>query len=107
MILESKKNIGIERAMGAKKKEIFSIFLIQNILLILLIIFFSSISTLFVINLTNSYLITKISSLISVMNFSYKPILLILCTSVLAVIGGTIIPLISILKKNVINILNK
>ena len=80
---------------------------IQNILLILLIIFFSSISTLFVINLTNSYLITKISSLISVMNFSYKPILLILCTSVLAVIGGTIIPLISILKKNVINILNK
>ena len=107
VILESKKNIGIERAMGAKKKEIFSIFLIQNILLILLIIFFSSISTLFVINLTNSYLITKISSLISVMNFSYKPILLILCTSVLAVIGGTIIPLISILKKNVINILNK
>lgn len=105
VINEKEKEIGILRALGSSKFNIIKIFLIQTTIIFGITIITSTILSLIGIQIVNGY-ITKIYSLSSNMYyFSIRQVLIMLIIEFIILFIGIIIPLIKLLKKKPVDII--
>ncbi len=105
VINEKEKEIGILRALGSSKFNIIKIFLIQTAMLFGITTIVSIIVSLIGVGVVNGY-ITKTYSLSSNMYyFSIRQVLIVLIIELVIIFLGIIIPLIKLLKKKPVDII--
>lgn len=107
VILEKKKEIGILRAIGSSKFDIFKILFVADLLLALIIILLSSLSTVIVVNITEYLFLKNNFDLLSIVNLSAYQFVIIFVATITSIVAGVINPTIQILKERPVNIINK
>lgn len=103
----NKKKIGILRALGAKKKDIFNIFFIESLLMGVFVFALSSIICYFSCILCNNLISNTLFFKIKPIIFRYETIFITLVTIIIVIIISSIIPTIKISKMNPFDAINE
>lgn len=101
-----KREIGILRAIGARKKDVFSIFFNESLVIALINFVLSAIATFTVATIVNSSLRNQYGLLISFLNFSPRQIIILLGVSVAVAFVSSFLPVMKIAKKQPIDAIN-
>ncbi len=101
------KDIGILRALGATKKNITNIFIIQGIMLLLISIISSTALSLILVKIINNIIINKEFLNGSIYFFELKQFMMFVLIDIIILTIGILIPLIKLLKKKPIEIISK
>lgn len=107
MILEKKKEIGILRAMGSSKLDIMKIIFASDFILAIIIIGISCITSTVGTIVSNNIFEKNKFALLSMINISGYQYLIIIGVTLASVILAVMIPMIQILKKKPVDIINK
>lgn len=106
LIIDKNKEIGVLRSLGATKIDIIKTFIIEILMISLIILGLSSLVSMVYSNYINDSLIEEYNLAISVINFTEKQVFLIIFLTISVSLVSIMIPLIRILKKKPINVIN-
>ena len=101
------KDIGILRALGARKNDIMKIFILESLLIGILSVIIASIGGFVINEVGNNILYNNYGLLIFVLDFGIIQVLLILGIAVTIALLSTFIPVYKYSKKKPIDVINK
>lgn len=101
-----KREIGILRAIGARKKDVFSIFYNESLVIALINFVLASIGTGVVVGILNTVLREEMGMILTLLNFSIRQVILIFGVSILVAILASLLPVYKIAKKQPIDAIN-
>lgn len=104
-IAAKKKEIGILRALGARGKDIFIIFLNEGLIITLISFLIASITTFGLTLYFNNILRTDYQLLISLLSFGVRQLFLTLIISIAVALIGTFIPIYKFARKKPIDVI--
>lgn len=101
-----KREIGILRALGSRKSDVFGIFFNESLVIAFINFILAFVAGGVVTGIINNSLRSEYGILITIFNFGIRQILLILVVSVLVAFISSLIPVINISKKQPIDAIN-
>ena len=101
-----KREIGVLRAIGARAKDVFVIFLCESMIICLINFLLSSIMTGVVCTIINNSLINDLGITLSLLSFGIVQVLLILAVAVFVGVVSSFFPVYRFAKKNPIDSIN-
>ena len=101
-----KREIGILRAIGARKKDVFSIFYYESLIIAMINFVLSVISTFALVTILNNVLRNEYGLVITILNFSARQVVILLGVSVLVAFLSSLLPVNKIAKKQPIDAIN-
>lgn len=101
-----KREIGILRAIGARKKDVFSIFFNESLIIAIINFILSSISTFCFVILINSMLRKDMGLSITLLDFTARQVILLLAISIVVALIASALPVYKIAKKQPIDAIN-
>lgn len=101
-----KREIGVLRAIGARAKDVFAIFLCESMIICLINFVLSSITTGVVCTIINNSLINDLGITLSLLSFGIVQVLLILAVAVFVGVVSSFFPVYKFAKKNPIDSIN-
>ncbi|MEG2792846.1 MAG: ABC transporter ATP-binding protein/permease [Bacilli bacterium] len=107
VIYKKEKEIGILRAMGTSKSDIIKIFTCENLLFGFIVATFSSIIFSIGVYAANLLFINKTMSVLTILNFNYLGILLIILVTFSSIFIGILIPILKVINKKPIDIIKE
>ena len=107
LIAHKNKDIGIMRAFGAKTKSIIEIFMIEALILFIISIVSSSIISPIVLDIINKNINFDYYLIAKPFNFKIINFIELVCVEFICCTISLILPLVKILKRNTIEIINK
>ncbi len=105
-IADKKREIGILRALGSRKSDVFGIFFNEALIIAFINFVLSTVATFVASIIINNFLRTDFQLIITVLNFSIRQIILIGGVSVLVAFLSSLIPVLNIVKKQPIDAIN-
>lgn len=105
-ITYKKREIGILRAIGARKKDVFSIFYNESLIIAGINFVLSAIACGVVVAIINSTLRTDLGLFITLLNFSIRQVVLLAGVSVIVAFISSFLPVMKIAKKQPIDAIN-
>ncbi len=99
IIDDKRKQIGVLRSLGATKKDIAGIFLVESLIISLIITVFACALSAIIIAIINNKISVAQSLMFNLFSFGIVPIIIVLGVSVLVAVIATIIPVIRITKR--------
>lgn len=101
-----KREIGILRAIGARKKDVFSIFYYESLIIAMINFVLSIIATFTVVTILNNVLRNEYGLVITILNFGVRQVAILLGVSILVAIISSLLPVMKIAKKQPIDAIN-
>ncbi len=103
-ILNRNKEIGVLRSLGSKNSDIFLIFFVETLFILLFVIACTIISSSLVLLFINNYLITGTPILSSIIGISWSEIIVMFILGFITLLITSIVPINHLLKNKIINI---
>lgn len=107
VIIDKEKEIGILRALGASKKDVTKIFLVECLIISLISIIISLIISIVLNNVLNNFITDKFYLTKDVYSFGIRQILMVVLIEVIVFMVGIIMPLMKLMKKKPVDIIAK
>lgn len=101
-----KREIGILRAIGARKKDVFSIFYNESLIIAMINFVLSLVATFALVNIVNNALRNEYGLVITIINFGARQIGILLIVSILVAVIASLLPVMKISKKQPIDAIN-
>lgn len=105
IIVSKQKEIGFLRAIGAKSRDIFQIFLVESLLIACINFIIATLATFIISVYIDHILRNDYKVLIEIINFSMRQVIIILMVSIVVAIVSSFIPVYKISRKNPVDIL--
>lgn len=105
-ITYKKREIGVLRAIGARGKDVFSIFFAESFIICLINFVLSTIATIAICNLINKSLISQAGISLTLMIFGVRQVILLFAVSLIVAFISTFLPVYKFAKKNPIDSIN-
>lgn len=101
-----KREIGVLRAIGARSKDVFSIFFSESFIICMINFLLSAIGSGIICNVINNSFASKMGVSLVLMVFGFKQIMLLLGVALLVAFASTFFPVYKFAKKNPIDSIN-
>ncbi len=106
-IVNSKRQIGILRAMGAKSGDVFRIFSIKSIFIAFVNFVISVLGTLILVGVLNAFIKKTFEVTATILVFSFRQVVLLFVISFFAAVLGSLFPILKITRKKPIEVISQ